>query len=296
VSATEPAPVAFIVGAGVVGTALAAALARSGIAVTRVHGRASEIPPALSSADVVVIAVRDDRIGEVAERLVREQRLRREQVLLHTSGAHPSAEVLAVARPHVRGVGTWHPLVSFADPRAATAALDGVAFGIEGDEPARAMASRLSQALGARPVFLDGASMPLYHAGAVIAANYVVALADAARALLVEAGVSREQALPALIPLMTSVLQNLSQQGLPGALTGPVARGDVSSVEQHLRILAQRAPEMLDLYRRLGRDVLRLAREKSAMEPATVARLEALFRDPPDSVKDPPEAPMKKKR
>jgi predicted short-subunit dehydrogenase-like oxidoreductase (DUF2520 family) len=294
VSATAPAPVVFIVGAGVVGTALAAGLVRSGMAVTVSRGRATEIAPALSSADVVVIAVRDDRIGEVAGRLVREQRLRREQVLLHTSGAHPSAEVLAAARPHVRGVGTWHPLISFAAPLAS--GLEGVAFGIEGDEPARAAAGRLSQALGARPVFLDGASMPLYHAGAVIAANYLVALADAARALLVAAGVAPEQALPALIPLMSSVIQNLSQQGLPGALTGPVARGDVSSVEQHLRILAQRAPDMLDLYRRLGRDVLRLAREKSAMEPQTVTRLQALFSDSPDPVKDPPRNPMKKKR
>jgi predicted short-subunit dehydrogenase-like oxidoreductase (DUF2520 family) len=135
--------------------------------------------------------------------------------------------------------------------------------------------------------------MPLYHAGAVIAANYMVALADAARALLVAAGVSPDQALPALIPLMSSVVQNLSQLGLPGALTGPVARGDVSSVEQHLRILAQRAPEMLDLYRRLGRDVLRLAREKSPLPPATVARLEALFRSPLEPVKESAEDPMK---
>lgn len=295
-SAAEPAPVVCIVGAGVVGTALAAGLARSGIAVTLLHGRTSEIPTELSSADAVIVAVRDDRIAEVAARLVREQRLRREQVLLHTSGAHPSNEVLAAARPYARGIGTWHPLVSFADPRAAASALEGVAFGIEGDEPARAMASRLSQALGARPVFLDGASMPLYHAGAVIAANYLVALADAARALLVEAGVAPDQALPALIPLMSSVMHNLSQQGLPGALTGPVARGDVSSVEQHLRILTQRAPQMLDLYRRLGRDVLRLAREKSAMEPATVARLQALLSDAPDPVKTPPKDPIKKKR
>jgi predicted short-subunit dehydrogenase-like oxidoreductase (DUF2520 family) len=272
-----PGPVVFVMGAGVVGTALVARLSRAGLSVAGVPARNSEIPPALSA---------DDRIADVAERLVREQRLRREQVLLHTSGAHASGEVLAAARPHVRGVGTWHPLVSFADPRAATEALNSVAFGIEGDEPARAMASRLSRALGARPVFLDGASMPLYHAGAVMAANYVVALADAARALLVAAGVAPDQALPALIPLMSSVVQNLSQLGLPGALTGPVARGDVSSVEHHLRILAQRAPEMLDLYRRLGRDVLRLAREKSPLPPATVARLEALFGGPPEPVKE----------
>jgi len=285
-TSAAPGPVVFVVGAGVVGTALCARLARAGVAVAGAPARSGELPPALSAADAVVIAVRDDRIAEVARRLVSEQRLRREQVLLHTSGAHASGEVLAAARPHVRGVGTWHPLVSLADPRAAAEALDGVAFGIEGDEPAREMASHLARAIGARPIFVAGESMALYHAGAVIAANYTVALADAARALLVAAGVSPDQALPALIPLMSSVVQNLALLGIPGALTGPVARGDVSSVEQHLRTLAQRAPEMLDLYRRVGRDVLRLAREKAPLPPATVARLEALFRGPPEPVKE----------
>ena len=86
-----------------------------------------------------------------------------------------------------------------------------------------------------------------------------------------------EQALPALIPLLTSVVQNLAQLGLPGALTGPVERGDVSSVERHLKTLEARAPELLALYRLVGRDVLRLAREKAKLDPANAARLEALF-------------------
>ena len=137
--------------------------------------------------------------------------------------------------PHVRAVGTLHPLVSFADPRVAVEALKEVAFGIEGDEPARAVAKRIVRALGARAVFLEAENLALYHAGAVMASNYVVALADTAQTLLVAAGVPPEQALPALIPLLTSVVHNLAQLGLPGALTGPVERGDVSSVEQHLR-------------------------------------------------------------
>jgi predicted short-subunit dehydrogenase-like oxidoreductase (DUF2520 family) len=293
--AAEPTPVVFIIGAGVVGTALAARLVRAGVPVAGLHGRqvalaeaasalsgvlasTGEIPAILSESDVVIISVRDQRIPEVAERLVREQRLRKEQVLLHTSGSIAAAQVLASARPHVRAVGTLHPLVSFADPRVAIEALESVVFGIEGDEPAKAVARRLVRALGGRAVFLDADSLPLYHVGAVIAANYVVALADLAQGLLVKAGVPKEDALPALIPLLSSVVQNLSQVGLPGALTGPVERGDVSSVEQHLRILEARAPEMLDLYRLVGRDVLRLAREKSALEPAIVSRLEALFR------------------
>jgi predicted short-subunit dehydrogenase-like oxidoreductase (DUF2520 family) len=201
-------------------------------------------------------------------------------VLLHTSGANAAATILAAARPHVRAVGTLHPLVSFADPRVAVDHMREVAFGIEGDEPAKAHAKRLVRAMGARSVVLDAENLPLYHAGAVLASNYVVALADMAQRLLVLAGVPQEQALPALIPLLSSVVGNLAQVGLPGALTGPVERGDVSSVEQHLRALEARAPEVLELYRLVGRDVLRLAREKSKLDADIVKRLEGLFGAP----------------
>jgi predicted short-subunit dehydrogenase-like oxidoreductase (DUF2520 family) len=297
-SPDEPAPSVFVMGAGVVGTALAASLVRAGIPLTGLHGRqveqtgaratstvvrtSGEIPPILTASDVVIICARDDRVSEVAERLAGEGRLRREQILFHTSGVNPARTILAAAVPYVRAVGTLHPLVSLADARAAEEGLREVAFGIEGDEPARAMAKRIVRALGARAVFLEAEDLALYHAGAVMASNYVVALADTAQSLLIEAGVPADQALPILIPLLTSVVQNLAQVGLPGALTGPVARGDVESVERHIDTLEARAPELVALYRLLGREVLRLAREKADLDPARVARLEALFSGPSD--------------
>jgi predicted short-subunit dehydrogenase-like oxidoreductase (DUF2520 family) len=293
----EPTPSVFIMGAGVVGTALAARLVRAAVPVIGLHGRQTEltdaaraisgvvastgdIPDIISESDVIIISVRDERIREVADRLVKEKRLRPNQVVLHTSGANAAATILAAVKPHVRAVGTLHPLVSFADPRVAVEQMREVAFGVEGDEPARAVAKRLVRALGSRAVFLDAANLPLYHAGAVLASNYVVALADMAARLLVTAGVPQEQALPTLIPLLSSVVHNLAQVGLPGALTGPVERGDVSSVEQHLRILEAKAPELLELYRLVGRDILRLAREKGKLEADAVKRLEALFGAP----------------
>ncbi len=290
----EPTPSVFIMGAGVVGTALAARLVRASVPVIGLHGRQIElsdaaraisgvvastgdIPDIICESDVVIISVRDERVPEVAERLAKEKRLRSNQILLHTSGANPARTILAPALPFVRAVGTLHPLVSFADPRVAVETLKDVAFGVEGDEPARAVAKRIVRALGARAVFLEAENLALYHAGAVMASNYVVAMADTAQTLLVRAGVPPDQALPALIPLLTSVVHNLAQLGLPGALTGPVERGDVSSVERHLKTLEARAPELLALYRLVGRDVLRLAREKTKLDPAGAARIEALF-------------------
>ncbi len=289
-----PTPVVFIIGAGVVGTALAARLSRAGVPVAGVHGRRSElsdaagglsgvlastgeIPEILSESEVVIISVRDERIPEVAERLAKEKRLRADQVVLHTSGAHPAAEVLAPAAGKVKGRGTLHPLMSFADPRLAAEGLKGVAFGIEGEPAARAVALRLVRAVGGRPLLLESKNMALYHAGAVVASNYVVALADIARTLLTAAGVPQDQALPSLVPLLGSAVRNLADVGLPDAITGPIVRGDVQSVERHLATLASRLPATLDIYRRLGQEVLRIARQKTSLDAASAERLEALF-------------------
>src|SRR5262245_32520199 len=200
----EPTPSVFIMGAGVVGTALAARLVRAGVPVIGLHGRqmdlsdaaraisgvvasTGDIPDIFSESDVIIISVRDERVPEVAARLVKEKRLRPNQVVLHTSGANSARTILAAARESVRAVGTLHPLVSFADARVAVEHLEQVAFGIEGDEPAKQVAKRIVRALGARAVFLEAENLPLYHAGAVMASNYVVALADMAQSLLVKA-------------------------------------------------------------------------------------------------------------
>jgi len=221
--------------------------------------------------------VRDERISQTAERLGREARLRDHQVLLHTSGAHAAAEVLGVARPAVRALGTLHPLVSFADPRLFAGGLRGVAFGVEGDPAAGAVARILVAALGGRALDIAAGDLALYHAAAVLASNYVVALGDLARGLFITAGVAPEDALPALVPLMNSVVQNLAHVGLPGALTGPVERGDVATVERHLEALDRRAPSLAPLYRSMGREVLRIALSKSPLGADEMARLRALF-------------------
>ena len=114
--------------------------------------------------------------------------------------------------------------------------------------------------------------MSLYHAGAVMASNYVVALADVARSLLVAAGHPRGgRRCRRCVPLMTSAVRNLVEIGpARRALTGPVARGDVGSVERHLEALAARAAREPGLYQRLGREVL--AHRPQARRPTWTTR------------------------
>jgi predicted short-subunit dehydrogenase-like oxidoreductase (DUF2520 family) len=291
----EPTPTVFVIGAGVVGTTLAGKLTRVGVPVVGLHGRRSDLsaaasaasgvlsssgdlPATVSTSDVLIIAVRDTRIREMAKRLLDEQRLRKSQVVLHTAGSRPAGDVLGELRPHVSGIGTLHPLIAVTDAPGTVESLAGAAFGVEGDAEAVRRARRLVRLMGGRVLQLSPETMALYHAGAVTASNYVVALADVARSLLVAAGIPEDEALPALLPLMSSAVRNLVELGLPAALTGPVARGDVESVERHLEALTARSPENLDLYQRLGRQVLRIARMRVPdLDAKAVSRLAALF-------------------
>ena len=117
-----------------------------------------------------------------------------------------------------------------------------------------------------------------YHAGATMASNYLVALASCAVELLESAGLSRDEALAALLPLMHGSLENLSTLGLPAALTGSIARGDARTILSHQRALED-LPEIAEIYESLGRRTVALARERGQLHPEQLQRLSLLFND-----------------
>lgn len=290
-----PTPTVFVIGAGAVGTALARQLGRRGVPVLGVHARRAEaagrgaaasgvlgssgpLPASVRSAEVVLVAVRDAEIASVARQLVDQGGTSRHQVVLHTCGARPAQELLGALGGRVRGIGTMHPLVALTATLPTLDPFVDVAFGVEGDDRATDMAGRLALALGAHPLRLTAEGMALYHAGAVVASNYLVALTDLARELLVAAGVDEEAAVPALVPLMRSALDNLQEVGVTEALTGPIVRGDVASVERHLSALLACAPAAVAAYAHLGRIALRIASRRAAPPPGeALERLSAIF-------------------
>ena len=119
----------------------------------------------------------------------------------------------------------------------------------------------------------------LYHAAAVIASNYTVTLAALASNVLVSQGIAPDAntALRYLMPLIRGTVDNLQELGLPDALTGPLARGDVGTVSRHLEGLEPCAPELAHLYRHLARLTLPLAEGKGHLDAATVNALTTLL-------------------
>lgn len=284
-----------IVGAGVIGTSLGLLLQRAGHQLVAVCGRTKRHAQAAAAtlggvevlgdpglaalgADAVLLAVPDRAIEPVAAQVVAGGALRRGAVVAHLAGG-VSSEALAAVRAVGAHAGTLHPLQTFASVDTAVRLLPETWFFVEGDPPAVDVLRALVVSLGARCVQIDPARKALYHAGAVAASNFVVTLVDYAVRLLTQAGVAPAEALPALLPLLKGTLANLEAVGLPQALTGPIARGDVATVEGHLAALAGAPGDLLRLYRELARKNVELAEAKGSLSPAQADRLRHLLRD-----------------
>jgi predicted short-subunit dehydrogenase-like oxidoreductase (DUF2520 family) len=118
------------------------------------------------------------------------------------------------------------------------------------------------EAIGGHMVTILAEHKTLYHAAAVIASNYLVTLVDAALQAYEGAGVPREQALQMLQPLMNNTMDNIFRAGPEKALSGPIARGDLQTVEKQQNALATYRPALGELYGQLAQHTASLAQRR----------------------------------
>lgn len=223
----------------------------------------------------VLIAVSDDALPQVAATLASSGM--HGGAALHTCGAR-GTEALAALEASGVSYASLHPLQTVTSPEQGLAALPGCAFGITGEGPAAAWAERIVALLGGRALRIPADKRPLYHAAAVMASNYVVALIDAAAMLMGAAGIGEDEALAALAPLVGASGANALSLGPMRALTGPVERGDIETISMHCDAMASAvAPTVRGLYRAAGLHALEIARRRGLSE-ANARKLEELLR------------------
>ncbi len=275
-----------IVGAGAVGTALGVAISRSGWPVVAVvsrdatrrdrfctlvpGARAFVVPAAiLDVADLIIVAVPDDAIAQVAGQI----RLRGGQAIVHTSGA-VGAEVLAEAVIEGGAIGGFHPLVSFtSDVERSVAGIAGATIAIEGDDRLAKLLAVLAEVIGGTPIRLARGAKAAYHAAAVLASGGLVALLDAIVAVGATAGLDERGSLAFYGRLMEQTLANARGVGIAASLTGPITRGDVSTVSAHIAALEAHAPDVVELYLATARRQLRIAQDRGSLSPDQAARV-----------------------
>jgi predicted short-subunit dehydrogenase-like oxidoreductase (DUF2520 family) len=278
-----------IVGTGAVAQALGRALHAGGAPVAAVSGRsidaarrvAASIAPTVGAVVLselpglttrIIVATSDAAIPTVAA-LLAAAGSGRGGVVLHTCGGCPP-DVLAALKSAGAACGVFHPLQTIVTDADPVSLFRGITCVVAGDRPAVDWGIELARRVGATAVSIAADRLPSYHAGAVLASNAVVALVDAAVALLQRAGLEPAAALHALEPLTRAAVDNVFRLGPERALTGPVVRGDVNTVARHLTALNS-APEHIDaLYRAVSRQLAEIA-GRSAIDARTVMALTA---------------------
>jgi|GEM_PF-150190 len=276
-------PRVSVIGAGGVGSSLARSLHETGYSIVSVISRSGHSALALARAvkckkagtvvgdisplsEIILIAVPDGAVAEIAKELSRSKTLKFKKLFVaHASGVL-SADVLEPLKRKGATVASIHPVQSFPSASihpggaGSTSKLKGIYFGIEGEPKAIARAEQLVSTIGGKSIIVPRDLKPLYHVACVFASGYMVvflnAISELAKCLGLKASWTE-----VFGPLMTTAMENSVKHTTANALTGPILRGDLATVDCHLLALSKHAPEFLPLYTIGGIEVARIAKD-----------------------------------
>jgi predicted short-subunit dehydrogenase-like oxidoreductase (DUF2520 family) len=271
-----------IIGLGKVGTAMGYLLKKAGYpivaiadgdpeALARAHpftgGRICKTDAEAAGgadADAVLIATTDDLIAVACGEIAAAGVIRPGQKVVHFSGAG-SLDLLRAAREAGAFIASIHPIQSFADVEGAIGNIPGSTFGITADAEIHGWAVDFVLALEGVPFFIPDSDKPLYHAAACIASNYLTTLLYIVEEIYLSLGLTSEEAIRAFWPLVRGTLKNIESRGSVQALTGPIARGDIGTVEKHILAFQEKLPEFLHAYQALGMVTTELGLKKRSL-------------------------------
>lgn len=279
------------IGAGRLAQALGLALQRAGQPVVaaasarpasaramaaRLPGCQALEPQALADACKLVFVTTPDA---AIEPTVRALRWRPGMAVVHCSGATDVDETLGPAAAQGAAVGGFHPMQTFADPEAAARSLRGCTITVEARDPALDVALvALAAALGCPVNRLPPGMRARYHAAAGYGSQFINALLAEAARVWSSWGASEADAARALLPLARGTLAAIERAGIAGGMPGPVSRGDVHTVAQHVQALSGSDDATLDSYRLLCGRTVELALQRGAIDGVTAAKLRVLLR------------------
>lgn len=278
------------IGAGKVGTAMGLFLktkaytvsgyvsqkfSESQAAATLTHSESfSSLIDLLQNSEFIGITTPDDVIEDIVLKLAALNVSLTNKFIFHMSGSL-SASVLKPLEEKGATIFSLHPLQAVADPISGAKNFETCYFALE-SEPCDL--TRFLNVLERPIIHLRTGEKARYHLAAVLASNYTVTLIDLAIQQLCVAGFAEEEARKALMPLIHGTLQNIDQFGTQSALTGPIVRADAQTVQRHLKKISHNS-NLLKVYKTLGSETLRLARQTHKKSPEQYDALEHLFQE-----------------
>lgn len=280
-----------VVGTGRAGSVLGAALKRAGhqikacTAVSDISRLRAEallpgvpiltIEETVADRDLVLLSIPDDVLEEVVAGLAATKSVSPGTFVLHLSGRY-GIEILRPLTEQGCLPLALHPVMTFTGTSIDLNRLSACPFGVTTHQTLRPVAETLVMEMGGEPVWVPEASRALYHAALTFGANNVMTLVNQTLELLESAGISNPDALVA--PLLGASLDNALRNG-DAALTGPVARGDVETIREHLRVLANFDPAVTQAYRSMARLTAVRALASGVLQPNAAQNLLTVLAD-----------------
>lgn len=276
-----------VISAGRVGAVLGAALSNAGHQVLGVHAVSADsrdraenllpdapvlqIPEILRRAELVLLAVPDDVLAEVVAGAAQAGHFQPGQLVIHTSGRYGTA-VLEPAEQAGAITLAIHPAMTFTGMSLDLERLHASAFAVTAADDVLPVAQALAVEMGGEPVVVPEEHRGTYHAALAHAANHLNTIAGQSAELLGHIGVPDPSRV--LGPLMQAALDNALASG-PGSLTGPIARGDVGTLRQHLWVLADAAlpPDVRASYIAMAQATAQRALEYGTISDSQAAEL-----------------------
>lgn len=210
-----------------------------------------------SEVTVLFICVQDDTITRITEELTKNKKLNQDLVIAHTSGLNTSAILKAVDDRNFH-LCSFHPCYSFTSEDCTLP--EDIYYAIEGDDEGCERLEKVAECLGGKPFRIDKKEKVLYHTACSMASNFLVGLIHIIDELLQKN--MENQRSDFLWPLVQGTLNNIKYNGIDKALTGPIIRGDVKTIEQHLQTLEKHDKKMVNLYCYIGNRLLQIAKDE----------------------------------
>lgn len=287
-----PSPEITIIGVGGLGHSLAKAFLAASIPIKSIFNRTQEkaknlaldlkvdtwgsLPSSDSElGDLIFITVSDSAIAKVARQLADVSEDLTHKTIVHCSG-NESATILQPLKEKGGYIASFHPLQTFT-MHSKPLDYQDIYFSLQGDKNAFPQLNEIARKLDAHTLEVTEEQKSHLHAAAVIASNYLNTLLDTAVDTATASGLSQEKAKEALFPLVKTSLKNIESQSFEKALTGPIKRGDLETVKDHLHLLNDE-PELLAIYKTLGQRTVTLARKSQNISSNTAKKLNHLLK------------------
>jgi predicted short-subunit dehydrogenase-like oxidoreductase (DUF2520 family) len=283
-----------IVGPGKVGTVLGKRLQQNNYEIVSIIGKNSSstsscaeflncnnfstsIEDISSRTNLILISVPDSEIKNVSRKISENKKLKfKELTVFHTSGAL-SASILSSLGLKGSKIFSIHPFQTFASVSSVLNNMEGVFYGIEGQKSVLKIASNIVQDLGGNPVIIPSSLKPLYHAAGVLASNYYITFVRKIYSIFKELKINPTEYNRILKPIMSQSLENLEKLPEYNAITGPISRGDSSTIEMHLNSIDKNIPSLNGFYILMGNETLQMCYSDGKITDAQFKDIKEVF-------------------